>query len=432
MEPLVTDASLVDRLRHHQTGAKGVQNTLGTVRRRCQAVDPIINAFVSEPNRWERLTRQADALVARLATTTPKPPLYGIPIGVKDIIHVDGLVTRAGSTLPPEALTGEQASIIDRCLDAGGLVLGKTVTAEFAYFEPGPTRNPHALMHTPGGSSSGSAAAVAAGLCPLALGTQTIGSISRPAAFCGVVGVKPSYGRLPMDGVIPAAPSVDHLGYFTQDAHSAITAGQVLYPDWQGRSAAELSTIGVVDGPYLEQADDTAQEHFMQHVEALRSADYEIQRLSVFETIEEINRTHRRLVAGEMALTHSEWYATYRDRYSPQTVDLIEDGQQLSIGTVMDARASRRALRRRLEMLFEEYGLDIIVSPGAPGPAPRGLSSTGDPVMNLPWTHAGVPTVTIPGSRTDEGLPMGLQCAAPFGDDESLLAWTRTIERVLQ
>ncbi len=142
-----------------------------------------------------------------------RPPLFGIPIGIKDIFHVNGFSTHAGSRLPPKQLMGEEAKCVSDLKKAGALILGKTVTTEFAYFEPGPTMNPHNPNHTPGGSSSGSAAAVAAGLCPLALGSQTIGSIIRPASFCGVVGYKPSYDRISRDGVIPVSPSLDHIGF---------------------------------------------------------------------------------------------------------------------------------------------------------------------------------------------------------------------------
>jgi Asp-tRNA(Asn)/Glu-tRNA(Gln) amidotransferase A subunit family amidase len=194
---------------------------------RIDEADGDVRAFLPEEDRRERV-RSAAGDRAEQFGASERPALVGVPVGVKDIFHVGGLATRAGSNVPPEELAGPQADAVSALRSAGALVLGKTVTTEFAYFEPGPTRNPHDLGHTPGGSSSGSAAAVAAGTCPLALGSQTIGSVIRPASFCGVVGVKPTYGRVPMGGVIPVAPSVDHVGFFTQDAAGARLAAGAL------------------------------------------------------------------------------------------------------------------------------------------------------------------------------------------------------------
>src|SRR5690606_4480690 len=187
------------------------------VLKRLDDIDPQIQAFLPEEGRRERLLREAEALQARYPQPAERPPLYGVPVGVKDIFRVDGLPTRAGSNLPPELFDGPEAWCVSALKGNGALVLGKTVTTEFAYFEPGPTRNPHHPAHTPGGSSSGSAAAVAAGMCPLGIGSQTIGSVIRPAAFCGIIGYKPSYGRIDPEGVIHCAPSLDHVGLFAQD-----------------------------------------------------------------------------------------------------------------------------------------------------------------------------------------------------------------------
>ena len=166
------------------------------------AVEPQVQALLPEEGRRARLHRDADALLARHPQPAQRPPLFGALVGVKDIIHVDGYVTRAGAAVPPELFAGEEAAVVGLLRAAGALILGKTVTTEFAYFEPGPTHNPHNLAHTPGGSSSGSAAAVAAGFCELALGTQTIGSVIRPAAFCGIAGYKPTLGRIPTAGLV--------------------------------------------------------------------------------------------------------------------------------------------------------------------------------------------------------------------------------------
>ncbi len=394
------------------------------VRSRIETVEGQIHALTEEADRWERVDGAMESLANRYPTTWTRPSLFGVPVGIKDVFHVDGLETRAGSTLPPEVLTGDEASVVSRLIDAGAVVLGKTVTAEFAYFEPGPTRNPHNPNHTPGGSSSGSAAAVAAGMCPLALGTQTIGSITRPAAFCGILGVKPTYGRVPTDGLIPVAPSVDTVGFFVQDRPGARRVAGVLIDEWRsGVRTNGPPTVGAVQGPYLDQTSSEGRRHFESHVGALERTGFEVHRVDPFENIGRINERHRKLVAAEAALAHAEWYPEYGDRYADATVDLIEDGKAIGVAELASARRGRSALWKRVQATMDEHGIDVIVSPAAPGPAPEGIGSTGDPVMNLPWTHAGLPTVGVPASATVEGLPLGLQCAGRKGHDEELLSW---------
>ncbi|MFB6270690.1 MAG: amidase, partial [Halobacterium sp.] len=370
---------------------------------RLAAVEDDVNAFVPEEGRRDRVT----AAVASLETAdeSDRPPLYGVPVGVKDIFHVDGFETRAGSSLPPSALDGPQATVVSRLLDAGAVVLGKTVTTEFAYFEPGPTRNPHDLGHTPGGSSSGSAAAVAAGVTPLALGTQTIGSVVRPASFCGVVGVKPTYGRVPLDGVVELAGSADHVGFFTQDVAGARTAASVCYDDWEAADPDGPPVVGVPSDAYVSQADDEMVAHFERCLSALKKAGYEVRRTDVLADCEAVAARHDDLVAAEAALAHTERYGEYGDQYADSTVELLEDGHEVSVGRLVDARNSRRALRARLTDAMDETGVDVWAAPAAPGPAPSGTDSTGDPVMNAPWTHAGVPVVALPAGRVD-GLPV--------------------------
>lgn len=220
------------------------------VARTCDRIDRLdarIKAFVREPDRRGRLAAEAAA--------APPGVLSGVMVGVKDIVRIDGMDTRAGSAVPPEVLAGPQAPLVDRLRAAGALVAGKTVTAEFAVTAPGPTRNPHNTAHTPGGSSSGSAAAVAAGMVPLAVGTQTVGSVVRPAAYCGVVGFKPSFGRVPVDGVIANAPSFDTVGVLAADVAMATRGASVLCDDWREPAAGDgRPVLGVPVGPYLDRA----------------------------------------------------------------------------------------------------------------------------------------------------------------------------------
>ncbi len=421
-EPLV-DA--VDALR---TGRTTPATYVDVLTDRASDVEPTIGSLVPEDGRVERLRSDAAALVDAHPDPAERPPLYGIPVGVKDIFHVDGMATRAGSELPSELITGPEGSVVQRLREAGALVLGKTVTTEFAYFAPGPTRNPNDPERTPGGSSSGSAAAVAAGLCPVALGTQTVGSVIRPAAFCGVVGFKPSRGRIPTDGVIPLSRSVDHVGFFTQDTAGLPLVADVLCDGWRSLPhPADRPTLGVPAGPYLEQADPAALDAFEEHLADLGAAGYDVVRVDALGSIDAINDRHNRLVAADAALTHEAWYREHGDRYAPETRELIEEGLETPVATVAAGRRGRSELRERLTALMDDHGIDCWIAPAAPGPAPKGIDSTGDPVMNLPWTHAGLPTVGVPASRTDGGLPLGVQCAGRFGADEDVVRWSHGI-----
>ncbi|MFW5873649.1 MAG: amidase family protein, partial [Bacillota bacterium] len=203
--------------------------------------EDLIAALLPEKDRKERLEQDIKKLKDNYSSAVSNPDLYGVPVAVKDIFHVNGFKTRAGSRLDPDLLTGKEGYLIKKLHSQGALVIGKSVTTEFAHFEPGPTRNPHNPEHTPGGSSSGSAAAVAAGYCPLALGTQTIGSIIRPAAFCGIIGFKPSYGRIPLEGLIKFSKSVDHIGFFTRDIKDMEIAFEGLLPSGEFKGVKEFS-----------------------------------------------------------------------------------------------------------------------------------------------------------------------------------------------
>ncbi|MFD1635044.1 amidase [Haloplanus ruber] len=420
---MATDPQAVDPLA--VTLRAGERTPTGVIENcidRIDAVEGDVQALVPESGREPRLRREAAALAARHGESATRPPLFGVPVGVKDIFHVDGYQTRAGSSVPAAAITDAEATAVRRLRDAGALHLGKTHTTEFAYFEPGPTRNPRDLGHTPGGSSSGSAAAVAAGMCPLALGTQTVGSVIRPAAFCGIVGFKPSHGRIPLDGVVPFSPTVDHVGTFTADVAGAARAASVLCDGWAPATPDEQPILGVVEGPYFEQATPAGRAGLDAGADALADAGYEVRRVSVFDDIEAINDRHDALTAAELALTHAERFADHGERFADTTADLIETGRTVGVDELVDARAATREVRAQVGERLHEAGVDLLLSPAAPGPAPAGIDDTGDPIMNLPWTHAGVPALTVPCGRVD-GLPLGLQVVAPFGADESLVAW---------
>ncbi|HEX9616794.1 MAG TPA: amidase [Anaerolineales bacterium] len=393
-----------------------------------------VQAFVAEEGRFERLRREARQLLARFPDPQARPALFGVLFGVKDILNVEGLETRALSRLPVELFRGPEAKSVTRLKEAGALVLGKTVTTELGYFVPGPTRNPHNPGHTPGGSSSGSAAAVGAGLCSLALGTQTIGSLIRPAAFCGVVGFKPTYGRVSRAGMIPPlAPSLDHIGIFTPDVAGAKRAAPCLYRDWDGEiQPPNRPVLGIPDGSYLENAGQEALVHFEKACQSLQMAGFTIWRVPAMPDFSRIRERHHRIVAAEAARFHSAWFEEYAPLYSPNMTELIQRGQAVSDGELAAALEGRAQLRSELTGLMEAHAIDLWISPAAPGAAPLGLESTGDPVMNLPWSHAGLPTINLPSGLNDAGLPMGLQAIGRWYSDDRLLAWAEVLERELE
>jgi len=394
--------------------------------------EPSILALIPEENRFERLRKDAEQLIARFPDSTKRPPLFGMAVGVKDIFHVDGFTTQAGSRLPANELQGNEAESVTKLNNAGALILGKTVTTEFAYFTPGPTRNPHNPEHTPGGSSSGSAAAVGAGLCPLALGTQTIGSLIRPAAFCGVVGVKPTYDRISRDGVIPLSPSLDHIGFFASDMQTAINAAHALYKDWDDSiSLGGKPILGIPDGPYLACASDYALACFNIICDSLSDAGYESRRVPIMDDYQDIRTRHDVIMSAEAAQVHKTWFEKYEKLYSPKFTDLIKRGQSITDSQLQTAFGARDKFRNQITQAMTDNDIDLWISPPTIGPAPKGLDSTGDPVMNLPWTQIGLPAINLPAGKNDDGLPMGFQVVGKWNSDESLLAWAGDLEKVV-
>ncbi len=441
-ESLVRPRSLVREAAALRAGAPALPVHIDRLCARIEQVDPLIHAFVPEPGRADRLQAEARALAARHPDPSQGPPLYGVAVGIKDIVHVDGLPTHGGSALPPGVLAGPQATVVDRLRAAGALVAGKTVTAEFAGAAPGPTRNPHHPHHTPGGSSSGSAAAVAAGLVPLAIGTQTIGSVIRPAAYCGVVGFRPTHGRIPLTGVIPNAPSFDTPGLFTADLAGAALAAPLLCDDWDpgagpGDGAAgrgwtdEVPVLGVPVGPYLDRAGPRAREAFARQLELLTARGLTVRRLDLLPDFDELERQTQTINRFELAATHADWFARFGGLYRPETVAGIRHGRTVDPADRAAALRAREVFRERLAEQRRRAGVDLLLAPSATGPAPFGLDSTGSAVMSLPWSFAGLPALSLPAGVTAQGLPLGLQVIGEAGADERLLAGAAVLERVL-
>ncbi len=392
-------------------------------------IEPSLLSFIPEANRFERLLKEAEELVARYPEPQNRPPLFGMTVGVKDIFHVDGFVTHAGSKLPSQDLQGNEAASVTQLKNAGALIMGKTVTTEFAYFTPGPTRNPHNPNQTPGGSSSGSAAAVGAGLCNIALGTQTIGSVIRPAAFCGVVGFKPTYERISREGVIPLSPTLDHIGIFSGDIETAKQVAQVVISNWGMVIEDRKPVLGIPDGLYLKSATQEGLEHFEIMCQLL-STTYQICRVQVMDDFQEIRNRHDAIMSFDAANVHEHWFAKHENLYSQKFADLIRRGQK-----IFDRQShleARDQFRNSITQAMNENQIDLWICPPTIGPAPKGLDSTGDPVMCLPWTQIGFPAINIPTTKNEEGLPMGLQLVGKWNSDESLLAWAGEIEKIVR
>ncbi|NLE75890.1 MAG: amidase [Chloroflexi bacterium] len=422
---------LADQVPALRSGRRSLLAEVETVCDRLEALDPQVQAFLPEADRRARLRRDAQALLERYPDPAARPPLFGAFLAVKDIFRVEGFATGCGTALPSSLFDGPEAACVTNLRQAGALIVGKTVTTEFAYLEPGPTRNPHNLGHTPGGSSSGSAAAAAAGFCALALGTQTVGSVIRPAAYCGVVGYKPSYGRISPEGVIPFSRSADHIGCFTADAAGMALAAAVLCRAWEPAAVTRRPVLGVPEGPYLMQATAEGLGRFDAQVAYLTAAGYTVKRVPALTKPQAVAARHRQMIAAELAEVHREWFTAYEGLYRPLTAALIREGQTVRPEDLAAARQGRAHLRAKLHEQMRDAGIDLWVCPAAPGPAPEGISSTGDSAMNLPWTHAGLPVVTLPAGRAANGLPLGLQVAAPFMADERLLAWAGPLAAVL-
>ena len=419
---------------------------------RIEEVEPRIKALAVGPDgapaesasdRRKRVELELDALfTAYPDASSPseharteaagRPPLFAVPLGVKDIFSADGFATRAGSRLPPDLFDGPEATSVSRLRKAGAIVLGKTVTTEFAYFAPGPTANPWNLSHTPGGSSSGSAAAVSAGYAAMALGTQTIGSVNRPASFCGIVGFKPTYGRVPIDGVVPCAASADTVGLLAADVSTARAGAAVLVGDWNAEAVSTGSQhhLLLANDAYTAQADTEIRSAIAELAERLGDG-WDVEQAGIFSSIDLLNEVHRQMVAREFAEVHRQWMSTHRDLYAPQSLELAAAGGAVSDEELQTAIAGRAELRAQLDSMMHEAGVLAVLTPSAPGAAPHGLDATGSPLLNLPWTYAGMPTVTLPAALARHGLPLGVQLVGRSGTDEALLELAAELEAAI-
>jgi Asp-tRNA(Asn)/Glu-tRNA(Gln) amidotransferase A subunit family amidase len=366
-----------------------------------------------------RRIAEVDEQVRAWVTVLPEQPaedgpLAGVPVGVKDIVDVAGVATLCGSRaragVPPAA---QDAAIVEMLRAAGAVVLGKTVTTEFAYFDPGPTRNPHDLARTPGGSSSGSAAAVATGAVPLAVGTQTAGSVVRPASYCGVAGLAVARGALPVDGVSPLAPGLDTLGLFAATVADLAFARAAL----DGRETPEAPTgpprLLTWDGTAVAEVSPAMRAAHAVAVARAREAGAEVAPLEV--DLRAATTDQRTIMAAEAAAT-----VPNLPGLGANLAALLAEGHAIPVRDLAAARERSAATRTAVLAALEHA--DAVLAPGALGVAPVGLESTGDPVLSRPFHVLGLPALAVPGARDADGLPLGLQLLGHPDREDALLA----------
>lgn len=390
-----------------------------------------IHALVEDTLDFDRIHGDAAELLRRHPDASRRPPLFGMLLGVKDIFNVDGYLTRCGSRLPAEELTGPEAPVVTRLKRAGMVIAAKTVTAEFAGSDPGPTRNPLNLEHTPGGSSSGSAAGVAAGFFDLALGSQTGGSVIRPAAYCGVVGYKPSFGRVGTEGMFTYSESMDHFGLLARDIELIEKAMMLLVDDWRGEAVCAEPRFVLPEGPYLDIAAESARRSFNEIVEYLRQYGLQIGAHGVLEDIDQQNANRDRLVNAEAYRVHAGWFERYRDLYGPLLRAALEEGRDTPDDELDALRATARHKQLDMQRCMRDLEIDYWLAPAALDVAPQGLDSTGDHRMNSIWTYTGLPVISLPSGNNHAGLPYGLQIVGRYNHDEELLATARSLQRML-
>lgn len=402
---------------------------------RIAAREARLRVFSARAPERERVMGTLNALLEAYPDPAFRPPLFGVPLGVKALFRVEGEETGVGSLLPADLFAGPESALVTAAKKAGAVIMGHTATTEFASAEPAATCNPHNEEHTPGGSSSGSAAGVAAGFFPLALGTQTIGSVMRPASFCGIVGFKPSYGVLPTEGVVYFSRSADHAGMFTATVNDAMIAFYALCPTRAKADKPVTVKLGVPVGPYLGQAKPETVVHLRKALAGFAmkgGGSIEVVDVPCFDDLPALASLHHNLINAEFAHEQAAFFPRYEGLYRPRTVANIRYGMSLGQDAVRRGHASQEAQRKKLRGILEEHGLAAFAAPSAVGEADKGLLFTGDPCMNMPWTHAGMPSITLPIGTGAQGLPLGLQLVGAFGDDDDLLALAAYLENMMQ
>jgi len=419
--------------------------------RQIEQHDPRLHAWVMVDAEGAR--RAAQQLGAEARAGRLRGPLHGVPVGVKDIIDVAGWPTLAGSPLRAGHRAQTDAPVVAALRRQGAIILGKTVTVEFACFDPSPTRNPWdvQLAHTPGGSSSGSAVAVAMRMCFAALGSQTGGSLVRPAAYCGVSTLKPTFGSLSRRGVVPVSYHLDHLGPMARVVDDLAVLWQTLASvapgrqDHEARLAADANhappsacgepvagtnpatsrppRLGLLEGFFRDEADPTMRKLIAAALDKLRVAGALVEHVSPPPGIDfgEVLFHHRRIMGVEAAAWHRRWFPERRDQYGPMLAGLLDEALQTAAVDYAQSLGWQRMFRRRVGRWLAQGACDALVMPATDTTAPATLKTTGTPIFQAPWSVAGVPVVALPCALDEKGMPAALQLVGRADDEASLL-----------
>ncbi len=425
--------------------AQGKLSCAGLVRSCLERIDAVEDKIQA----WALVDREGALEAANLRDQELRQrqwrgPLHGIPLGIKDIFYTAGLRTEAGSQSWSGFVPQYDAAAVNRLKEAGAIIMGKTRTTEFAYLDPAPTRNPWNTEHTPGGSSSGSAAAVSSGMCLASLGSQTVGSTLRPAAYNGLVGFKAQYGRISTYGVVPLSWSLDHVGILARTVEDTALVFQSIagydprdpnsldkpVPDCLGfLGRRRAPRIGLLRQFFFDNADEEMRSHVETVVEHLRQAGAQINEIRLPDDFTTINDVGNIIIAVEASAYHEDMFSERKAQYGPRIRKLVEYG--LTIPATRYARALRE--RPRLSTIMGQLldQVDAFLTPGATGTAPRDLTTTGSAVMQGPWSVTGLPAISLPTGLGRNGLPLAVQLVGPALEENQLVAVARWCERKL-
>lgn len=435
--------TLCEASRLIRLGKLSPNELLESLLQRINTLEPRLEAWITID---EKSTRDlANELSKKAEKGNFQGPLHGIPIGIKDIYYTAGMRTTAGSKILANFVPSYDATAVLKLREAGAIILGKTETTEFAFVDPAPTRNPWNTAHTPGGSSSGSAAAVSSGMCPAALGTQTTGSTIRPATYCGIVGLKPTYGRISRYGILPVSWSLDHAGIFTRTVEDAAVLLEVLagydpknpssstQPAPRYREALKSCSVprlGLLRGFFWDNASSEVKKNIEETVQTLRSAGTEVTEIHSSENFNVANAAQRLLMWSEMAAVHEETFRRRMTDYRPSLRSAVAAGLLVPASAYL--KAQRIRARFTTEMAYALTGFDCFMTPATTTSAPKGLESTGDPAFNGPWSFCGFPSMTVPSGVTDNGLPLGIQLVGRPFEEELLLKAASWCEKAIR
>ena len=444
----LTVAAAARAIREREVSAEELMSALLAV---CSELERHLNV-------WVTLDEDAALNAARvrdreLASEGPRGPLHGVPVGIKDIYYTQGVLTTACSKILADFVPDFDATAVAKLRQAGAVIMGKTVTTEFACGDPPPTRNPWNHAHTPGGSSSGSAVGVIAKMFPASLGSQTGGSVLRPAAYNGVVGLKPTFGRISRYGVVPVSASLDTMGHYArsvEDTAMLLDAMSGYDPNDPGSvdapvpdpfdglragfHAASLAPqsaprIGLIRTHFWENASQETQEHADSIAQRFAEAGAVVEDIELSTGFEDVLGAQRILMSTEGAEFHREWFADRADDYSPKVRVMIEDGLQVS--AVDYLRAKDLQARFTSDVTEAMRPFDVVMTPSTPTAAQRDLSNTGDPMFQSPFTFGGFPTISLPSGFDSNFMPLGVQLGAPHWEEAKLLSVAAWCEGVL-